>query len=38
MDGGEDEIILIEQRLAGAVAGRLRRIERELGEEAFPAG
>src|SRR5579863_1411842 len=37
MDGGEDEIILIEQWRPGAVAGRLGRIERELGEEALPA-
>ena len=37
MDGRENQIILVEQRHAGLVAGRVRRIERELGEEALAA-
>ena len=35
MDGGQDQIVLVEQRDAGLVAGRVRRIERQLGEEAL---
>src|SRR5689334_19620080 len=37
MDGGEDQIILVEQRHAGLVAGGVGRIEGELGEEALAA-
>ena len=37
MDGGEDQIVLVEQRLAGSIAGGLGRIERELGEEPLAA-
>ena len=37
MDGREDQIILVEQRRAGAVAGGVRRIEREFGQKAFAA-
>lgn len=33
MDGREDQIILIEQRYAGLAGGRVRRIERQLGQE-----
>src|SRR5207244_1583153 len=33
MDGREDEIILVEQRRAGQIARRVRRIEGELGQE-----
>jgi hypothetical protein len=33
VDSGEDQVILIQQRCAGFVAGRVRWIERELGEE-----
>ena len=32
MDGGEDEVILFEQRRAGEVLGAARRIERQFGE------
>ena len=35
VDGREDEIVLVEQRRAGLVAGGVGRIERELGEEAL---
>ena len=35
MDGGEDQIILVEQRHAGLVAGRVRRVERQFGQEAL---
>ena len=35
MDGREDQIVLVEQRRAGLVAGGVRRIERELGQEAL---
>ena len=33
MDGREDQIVLVEQRRAGLVAGGVRRIERQLGQE-----
>jgi hypothetical protein len=33
MDGREDQIILIEQRYAGLAGGRVRRIERQFGQE-----
>ena len=35
MDGREDEIVLVEQRRAGKIAARARRIERELREKCF---
>ena len=35
MDGRQDQIVLVEQRHAGLVAGGVRRIERQLGEEAL---
>ena len=35
MDGGEDQIILVEQRHTGLVAGGIWRIERQFGEETF---
>ena len=35
MDGREDQIILVEQRRAGLVAGGVRRIERQFGQEAL---
>src|ERR1700716_3310131 len=38
MNGREDQIILIEPRHTGLVAGRVRRIEREFCQEAFPRG
>ena len=38
MDGREDQIVLVEQRHAGLVAGRIRRIERQFGQEAFAGG
>jgi hypothetical protein len=37
VNGREDEVILIEQRLAGAVAGGVGRVERELGQEPLAA-
>ena len=33
MDGREDQIVLVEQRHAGLVAGGVRRIERQFGQE-----
>ena len=33
MDGRQDQVVLIEQRLAGLVRGRAWRIERQVGEE-----
>ena len=38
MDGGEDEIVLIQVRRPGQVAGGVRRIKRQLGEELLPRG
>src|SRR5882762_3761861 len=38
VDGREDEVVLIEQRLAREVAGGMRRIERELREKALAGG
>ena len=35
MDRGQDQIVLVEQRHAGLIAGRIRRIEREFGQKAF---
>ncbi|MDT4830740.1 hypothetical protein FQZ97_642150 [compost metagenome] len=35
MDGRQDQVVLVEQRRAGPVAGGFGRIERELGEKAF---
>jgi hypothetical protein len=35
MNGRQDQIVLIGQRHAGLVAGRIGRIERQLGEEAL---
>jgi hypothetical protein len=35
MDRRQDQIVLVEQRHAGLVAGGVGRIEREFGEEAF---
>src|SRR3954454_3788511 len=35
MDRRQDEVVLVEQRQAGLVAGRVGRIQRELGQEAF---
>ena len=35
MDRREDQIILVEKRRAGLVAGRVRRVERQFGEEAL---
>ena len=37
VDGGKDQVVLIEQRLAGPVAGGVRRIERQLGQEPLAA-
>jgi hypothetical protein len=37
MDGGEDQIVLVEQGCSGLVAGGVRRIEREVGEEGSRA-
>src|SRR5580704_14216320 len=36
MDGRKDQIILIEQRQAGLIAGRIRRIERQFCQETLP--
>src|SRR5260370_26740971 len=36
MDRREDQVVFVKQRHAGLVAGRIRRIERQLGEEALP--
>ena len=38
MDGGEDEIILVKQRHAGLIAGRIGRIKREFGQETLARG
>src|SRR6266480_5156459 len=38
MDGRKDQIILVEQRHAGLVAGRVRRIERQFYQETLPRG
>src|SRR6201987_2334535 len=38
MDGRKDQIILVEQRRPGLVAGRVRRIERKLREEPLSRG
>src|SRR5262249_61142681 len=38
MDGREDQIILVDERRTGLVAGRGWRVERELGEEALACG
>ena len=38
MDGRKDQIILIEQRQAGLIAGRVRRIERQFCQETLPRG
>ena len=38
MDGGQDQIVLVEQRNAGLVAGGVGRIERQFGEEALARG
>ena len=35
MDRRQDQVVLVEQRRAGLVAGRVRRIERQLGQEAL---
>ena len=35
MDGGEDQVVLVELRHAGLVAGGVRRVERQLGQEAL---
>src|ERR1700730_14955194 len=35
MDGRQDEVVLVEQRHASLVAGGIRRIEGELGQETF---
>src|SRR5271166_2997050 len=38
MDGGKDQIVLVEVRRASLIAGRIRRIERQLGQEALTRG
>ncbi len=38
MDGREDQIILVEQRRAGLIAGGVGRIERQFGQEALARG
>ena len=38
VDGGEDQVVLVEVRRAGLVAGRVRRVEGEVGEEALAGG
>src|SRR4051812_25588719 len=35
MDRGQDEVVLVEQRHTGLVAGRIGGIQGELGQEAF---
>jgi len=35
MDGGKNQIVLIEERSAGFAAGGIRRIERQIGQEVF---
>ena len=37
MDGGEDQVVLVEQRRSRLVAGGVRRVEGELGQEALAA-
>ncbi len=36
VDRGQDEVVLVEQRYTGLVAGRVGRIQSELGQKAFP--
>ncbi|MNY61023.1 hypothetical protein D3C86_1976490 [compost metagenome] len=38
MNGREDHVILIEQRHTSLIAGRIRRIKRQFGEEPFARG
>ena len=38
MDRGQDQVILVENRRAGLIAGRVRRVERQFGEEALARG
>ena len=38
MDGGEDQVVLVEERHAGLVAGRVGRVEGQLGQEALARG
>ena len=38
MDRRQDQIILVEQRRAGLIAGGVRRVERQFGEEALARG
>jgi hypothetical protein len=38
MDGRKDQIILVEERHPGLIAGRVRRIERELRQEPLSRG
>jgi hypothetical protein len=38
VDRRQDQVILVQERHARLIAGGVRRIEREFGEETFPAG
>ena len=38
VDGGQDQVVLVQVRHARLVAGGLRRVQRQLGEEALAAG
>jgi len=35
VDRGQDQVVLVEQRHAGLIAGRVGQIQRELGQKAF---
>jgi hypothetical protein len=38
MDRRQDQVVLVEQRHAGFIAGCIRRIKGDLGEKALAAG
>ena len=38
MDGGQNQVVLIERRLPGEIAGGIGGVEGELGEEALARG
>jgi hypothetical protein len=38
VDRRQDQVVLVEQRRAGLVAGGVRRVERQFGEKALGAG
>src|SRR5581483_4869864 len=38
MDGRQDQVVLVQQRDTGMIAGRIRRIQGEFGQEALARG